>query len=585
MPSSPVRPIVQPTPQPIEMANLTSSKAAEAMISGPVEAFTDDSKAGQDWAEDADELLAAAARYAEFEKNLSIAQSIKIFKRAIAWVFYSQLVIFGYGIDGVIAASLVAIPKFREDYGEAFDTGSSEVAYIVSAKWLSAWAGASQLMAIIGAAAVGYVADKIGRKYTNLILCIISVAAVAIQYFSNGSLAIMTAGKAVNGIPIGGWLVLGPLYASEVAPLQLRGWLIALTNFVQFTGLFIFFGVLNKLGPLPTADSYKIAIALQWVVPSIVILTIYFFPESPVWLVSVKKRDRAIKSIRRIYGSNPQIDQAGLLAQIDVANKRQYAESKEAVTYADCFTKANRKRTLISVFIFTSLQFGGNIFVLGYQSYYFQLMGYSAQKSFMLNTLSFAFMWLATIASWPLMSYVGRRKIIILGSSWSALCLIIVGGASIAATYEAYLVVVCFMFFWVSSAFCQSFDRLTGVADHLLQAFVYQMTLGSVGFPAFLEVPTTRLRAKTTSLGNMSISLIQWVIGFTFPYLFNPDAANLGGRVGFIYGAMTAMVAVGHFFLLPETKDRTAAEIDILFQRGVKPRDFKKHRVDLLAEE
>lgn len=63
------------------------------------------------------------------------------------------------------------------------------------------------------------------------------------------------------------------------------------------------------------------------------------------------------------------------------------------------------------------------------------------------------------------------------------------------------------------------------------QAFVYQMTLGSVGFAAFLEVPTTRLRAKTTSLGNMSISLIQWVIGFTFPYLFNPDAANLGDEL------------------------------------------------------
>ena len=110
------------------------------------------------------------------------------------------------------------------------------------------------------------------------------------------------------------------------------------------------------------------------------------------------------------------------------------------------------------------------------------------------------------------------------------------------------------------------------------------MTLGSVGFAAFLEVPTTRLRAKTTSLGNMSISLIQWVIGFTFPYLFNPDAANLGGRVGFIYGAMTALVAVLHFFLLPETKDRTAAEIDILFQRGVKPRKFSEEKVDLATE-
>jgi SP family general alpha glucoside:H+ symporter-like MFS transporter len=579
-----VQPVLHPIPDPVEMATLSSGKTAEAMASGAEEAAIDSSKSNQDWAEDTNDLLEVAARYTEFEKNLTIPQSLKIFKRAVAWVFYAQLVIFGYGIDGVIAASLVAIPKFREDYGEPFNTGSSEVAYIVSAKWLSAWAGASQMTAILGAAAVGYIADKIGRKYTNLILCVISVAAVAVQYFSHGSLAIMTAGKAVNGLSIGGWLVLGPLYASEVAPLPLRGWLIALTNFVQFTGLFIFFGVLNKLGPLPTANSYKIAIALQWIIPCVVILTIYFFPESPVWLVSVGKRDRAIRSIEQIYGSDHRIDQPGLLAQIDVSHRRQRAESKESVTYADCFTKANRKRTLISVFIFTSLQFGGNIFVLGYQSYYFQLMGYSAQKSFMLNTLSFAFMWLATIASWPLMAYVGRRKIIILGSSWAALCLFIVGGASIASTHSAYLVIVCFMFFWVSISISNAVHYARNRTDHLSQAFVYQMTLGSVGFAAFLEVPTTRLRAKTTSLGNMSISLIQWVIGFTFPYLFNPDAANLGGRVGFIYGVMTAMVAVGHFFLLPETKDRTAAEIDILFQRGTKPREFSEEKVDLATE-
>lgn len=445
-----VQPVVHPAHDPIQMTILTSSKAAEATASGTEEGVIDTSKSNQHWAEDADDLLEAAARYTEFEKSLTIPQSIRIFKRAIAWVLYAQLVIFGYGIDGVIAASLVAIPKFREDYGEPFDTGSTQVAYIVSAKWLSAWAGASQMTAILGAAAVGYIADKIGRKYTNLILCVISVAAVTVQYFSHGSLAIMTAGKAVNGLSIGGWLVLGPLYASEVAPLPLRGWRIALTNFVQFTGLFIFFGVLNKLGPLPTANSYKIAIALQWIVPCIVILTIYFFPESPVWLVSVGKRDRAIRCIEQIYGPDPRIDKAGLLAQIDVSHRRQHTESESSVTYADCFTKANRKRTLISVFIFTSLQFGGNIFVLGYQSYYFQLMGYSTQKSFMLNTLSFAFMWLATIASWPLMAYVGRRKIIVLGSSWAALCLIIVGGASIASTHAAYLVIVCFMFFWVS---------------------------------------------------------------------------------------------------------------------------------------
>jgi SP family general alpha glucoside:H+ symporter-like MFS transporter len=35
------------------------------------------------------------------------------------------------------------------------------------------------------------------------------------------------------------------------------------------------------------------------------------------------------------------------------------------------------------------------------------------------------------------------------------------------------------------------------------------------------------------------------------------------------------------YFRLPETKDRTFAEIDILFMNGVSARDFPKTKVDL----
>jgi hypothetical protein len=78
----------------------------------------------------------------------------------------------------------------------------------------------------------------------------------------------------------------------------------------------------------------------------------------------------------------------------------------------------------------------------------------------------------------------------------------------------------------------------------------------------------------------MAISLVQWVIGFTFPYMFNPDAGNLGGRVGFVFGAMTLVVALGHFIWLPETKDRSPREIDLLFEQNVNVRHFATARTE-----
>lgn len=52
-------------------------------------------------------------RQTEYESNLTFFQTFTIFWRSTLWILYGQLVVFGYGIDGIIAGNLLAIPKFR----------------------------------------------------------------------------------------------------------------------------------------------------------------------------------------------------------------------------------------------------------------------------------------------------------------------------------------------------------------------------------------------------------------------------------------------------------------------------------------
>lgn len=54
-----------------------------------------------------------AARQIEYEKSLSFFETVQVFWRSTLWILYGQLVVFGYGIDGIIAGNLLAIPKFR----------------------------------------------------------------------------------------------------------------------------------------------------------------------------------------------------------------------------------------------------------------------------------------------------------------------------------------------------------------------------------------------------------------------------------------------------------------------------------------
>ncbi|KAI1150016.1 hypothetical protein F4825DRAFT_428214 [Nemania diffusa] len=389
-----------------------------------------------------------ASRYAAFEENLTIWQTIGIYWKSTFWVTYGLAVVFGYGLDGTIAGNLVAIPKFREDYGEKHIT-DGVTTYIIPATWLAVFSGASQICAIIGAFGAGWLADLIGRKYTTLLSCVISVAAVSAQYESNGSLIIFAVGKGLNGFPVGMWLVLGPLYASEVAALKLRGVLVSMTNFVLTTAVLVISAA--TYGLASNTMDYRILLSCQWVVPGIVLLTIPMWPESPVWLVRMGKRDAAIRSIRRLYGNNKRIDGEGLLAQIEESVADEKCRSQG--TYRECFTAAERKRTMICMFVYACQSFSGAVPIGAYQCYLFELLGYSTPDSLLLGMLNIVAQFLASIGSWFLIPTVEHRDLIVWGQLAAAISLFIAGGASASTSHVAHQLTIAFIFIWVSVPF------------------------------------------------------------------------------------------------------------------------------------
>ena len=114
-------------------------------------------------------------------------------------------------------------------------------------------------------------------------------------------------------------------------------------------------------------------------------------------------------------------------------------------------------------------------------------------------------------------------------------------------------------------------------------SFTYQSTIGSVAWPIITEVSKSNLRAHTQSLATVTTGIVGAVSGVLLPYAVNPDEGNLGGKVAYIYGGILGISCVGIWMYYPETKGRTFEEIDILFEKGVRPRDFKKTRLDVLA--
>lgn len=88
------------------------------------------------------------------------------------------------------------------------------------------------------------------------------------------------------------------------------------------------------------------------------------------------------------------------------------------------------------------------------------------------------------------------------------------------------------------------------------------------------EVSNVRVKEKTNDLAVSISVLTTFVVSFTVPYLLNAPYANLGAKVGFIYGSLTILSVVVTYFFIPEMKGRSLEEVDQLFASGVSLRKF-----------
>ncbi len=114
----------------------------------------------------------------------------------------------------------------------------------------------------------------------------------------------------------------------------------------------------------------------------------------------------------------------------------------------------------------------------------------------------------------------------------------------------------------------------------VIYAFVYFMTIGAMAFVLLGEVSAPSLRAKTMGLAAVTQSVFGIAMNFAIPYMVNPDAGNLKGKVGFVFGGLGLIATIGSYFYVPELKGKTFAEIDTLFVAKVPPRKMGDLRLE-----
>lgn len=279
---------------------------------------------------------------------------------------------------------------------------------------------------------------------------------------------------------------------------------------------------------------------------------VLIYLRSPWWLLTKGKEQAALRSLHKLGYSPHTGEDLKRLQNIKVTLEEVKTET-DGATWMECFRASNLRRTLCAMAPVLSQQFSGINFAVSYSTYYSETAGYSTQMAYKLQITQQVISMTGNVMSWYLIDRIGRRPLTIYGLTFLTVLLFIMGGLATGGSKA----------------------ELRGtVAMVLTYCWAFNVCIGATAYVCLTEVATARLRVKTAAIGYAVSNIVSICWYFVLPVMFNVNQANLGGKIGFIFGGFSIIVIVLLYFYLPETRFRTYEELDEMFAKRIPARDF-----------
>lgn len=476
-------------------------------------------------------------------------------KRLVFATLYISLAAVNFGYDTSLFSSVQGMQPFAKEFGE-YDEKSE--LYSLPSYLSSVMNSTPFLGKLIGTLSAGYIMEKFGRKCAMLCVAISSLIGVVLQCASF-SAAQFTVGRIVCYYATGVTISVVPTYQSETVPPDLRGALVSTIQLWIGVGQIIAAAVTNATRTRTGRDSWLLPTGLQFIVPALLIAGYWFVPESPRWLLWKKKRELAFKSVR--YFRSREVTDESInyeLDLIEIADK-----TRETGKWKDLFKGSDLRRAIIAVGAMFCQQITGQAFVTQYQVVFLQRQKITSPSPFALNIVSTSLNLIMALITSVVVDTFGRRIIIMVGSFFMCAWLLVLGGLGTLSDKQPL----------------NHAQQNTMIASLLLFLTGFGISWAPVAYIIMGEVPTNHLREKTTQLATSVSVLTSFLTSFTVPYLLNAPYANLGAKVGYVYGSISGATFFFALFVIPEMKNRSLEELDEMFDEKVSVFNFAKYEV------
>ncbi|MFF5127952.1 sugar porter family MFS transporter [Streptomyces syringium] len=417
-----------------------------------------------------------------------------------------------------------------------YDIGSAALAQVIAIALIGC---------AIGAATAGRLADRIGRiRVMQISATLFTISAVGSALpFALWDLAFW---RVLGGIAIGMASVIGPAYIAEVSPPAYRGRLGSFQQAAIVVGIavsqLVNWGILNladgdQRGKLMGIEAWQLMLGVM-VVPAVLYgLLSFAIPESPRFLISVNKIDKAKAVLADVEGSH--IDLDARVNEIELAMRSEHKSS-----FKDLLGSKMGFMPIVWVGIGLSVfqQLVGINVAFYYSATLWQSVGIDPSDSFLYSFTTSIINIVGTVIAMIFVDKIGRRPLALVGSA----------GMAVSLALEA----------WAFSA--QAADgslpttqgTVALIAAHAFVLF-FALSWGVVVWVFLGEMFPNKIRAAALGVAAAAQWIANWAITASFPSLSD---WNLSGTyVIYAFFALLSIPFVMKF--VKETKGKALEEM------------------------
>ena len=479
---------------------------------------------------------------------------------AVLLAAFSSLGGWFFGYDQGVTGGIVVMSSFKNDFCVGVYANASVCDLPVAAlppdyrQFLVLFTLLYNVGCFIGALFISsYVAERFGRRaiiFTSAVLFLIGTSLVIFP--PGGSKKVMVLiliGRIIEGTGVGCSSYSCPLYASEIAPTNLRGMLSGFMQMTVVTGLFAA-NVVNFL----LQDhrwGWRLSNGIILIAPVVIMIGIFLCPESPRWLFKRKGRalaENSLKRIRKIDDVTTELDAIATNVQ----------EEDNQLSVKELFTTRKmleRVAVGMGMHIFQQATGINPIFTFG-GIIYENILGKGIISLLILSGVNL----LSTIPALFLFDRLGRRKLLIFCG------LAMVMGHLVAATV---FVVGCNV---VKTTFngtvlseevvtCSTSAGILMLVSTVVFVAFFALSWGPIAWIYAAEIYPLNIRAKAISLTTGS----NWFVGMIMAYILELITPLGIHGVFYLFSGLTLLAVVFVYLFCPETRGVLLEDIEEVF--------------------